>query len=615
MPFVFNALKINSTLALIGAIVAEFFGTPIVGMGFRISTEVGRMSLDMVWAEIAVAAIAGSAFYGALALLERAVTFWHPSYRTCRERLKDEDERQMKKTGTRPRRCAGARPSATADAADPVTLQLKWVTQAQFAGYYVAKDKGFYEEAGLDVTIKPGGPDIAPPQVIAGGGADVIVDWMPSALASREKGVPLVNIAQPFKRSGMMLTCRKDTGITKPEDFRGKTLGVWFYGNEYPFLSWMAKLGIPTDGSAEGVTVLKQGFNVDPLLQKQADCISTMTYNEYWQVIDAGIKPEDLIVFKYEDQGVATLEDGLYVLRGQPQGPRLRRQDGPLRRGLDEGLGLGARATRRGRRDRARERHHRRPDREAPGPHDGRDQQADRGLERRARPRRLRAHRADPAVRRLRPGDHQAAGGRLDPRRHRRGQALTGRRSRIVALLLAAAALATAGPARAHHWPLLVQLNMPLHAAVAGYFVADYQGFYDEAEIAVSLIPGGPGVEPTRQLEAGAANLIVERMPEALAARERGVTLVNIGQVFARGAMRLVCRADSGIAQPSDLRGRRLGVWADGNRYAVLAWLAGLGLRPSDLTIRRPGPRRRPAAGAHGRLHLRHELRRGGATR
>ena len=201
----------------------------------------------------------------------------------------------------------------SAEAADKVTLQLKWVTQAQFAGYYVAKEKGFYDEAGLDVTINPGGPDIAPPQVIAGGGADVIVDWMPSALASREKGVPLVNIAQPFKRSGMMLTCRKDTGISNPEDFRGRTLGVWFYGNEYPFLSWMAKLGIPTDGSGQGVKVLKQGFNVDPLLQKQADCISTMTYNEYWQVIDAGIKPEDLIVFKYEDQGVATLEDGLYV--------------------------------------------------------------------------------------------------------------------------------------------------------------------------------------------------------------------------------------------------------------------------------------------------------------
>ncbi|MGC4409289.1 ABC transporter substrate-binding protein [Rhizobium rosettiformans] len=211
-----------------------------------------------------------------------------------------------------------------AAAADKVTLQLKWVTQAQFAGYYVAKDKGFYEEEGLDVEIKPGGPDIAPPQVLAGGGADVIVDWMPSALATREKGVPLVNIAQPFKSSGMMLTCLKETGITTPEDFKGKTLGVWFFGNEYPFLSWMSTLGIKTDGSDGGVTVLKQGFNVDPLLQKQAACISTMTYNEYWQVIDAGIKPEELVTFKYEDEGVATLEDGLYVLEDKLADPAFK---------------------------------------------------------------------------------------------------------------------------------------------------------------------------------------------------------------------------------------------------------------------------------------------------
>ena len=204
--------------------------------------------------------------------------------------------------------------AGTAHAADKVTLQLKWVTQAQFAGYYVALDKGFYKDAGLDVTIKAGGPDIAPAQVIAGGGADVVLDWMPSALASREKGLSLVNIAQPFKSSGMMLTCRKDSGIKAPEDFRGKTLGVWSYGNEYPFLSWMSSLGIPTDGSDNGVTVLKQGFNVDPILQGQADCVSTMTYNEYWQIIDAGLSADDLVVFKYEDQGVATLEDGMYVL-------------------------------------------------------------------------------------------------------------------------------------------------------------------------------------------------------------------------------------------------------------------------------------------------------------
>lgn len=208
-----------------------------------------------------------------------------------------------------------------AQAADDVTLQLKWVTQAQFAGYYVAQDKGFYAEEDLNVTIKPGGPDIAPAQVIAGGGADVVLDWMPSALASREKGLGLVNIAQPFKSSGMMLTCRKDAGVSSPEDFAGKTLGVWFFGNEYPFLSWMSKLGLSTDGGDAGVTVLKQGFNVDPILQGQAACVSTMTYNEYWQIIDAGLSPDDLVVFKYEDQGVATLEDGMYVMEENLKDP------------------------------------------------------------------------------------------------------------------------------------------------------------------------------------------------------------------------------------------------------------------------------------------------------
>ena len=204
--------------------------------------------------------------------------------------------------------------SFNTQAGDKFTLQTKWVTQAQFAGYYVALEKGYYDDEGLDVTIKSGGPDIAPPQVMAGGGADILIEWMPAALASREKGLNLVNIAQPFKSSGMMLTCRKDSGISSPSDFADKTLGVWFYGNEYPFLSWMSKLNMATDGSAGGVTVLKQGWGIEPLLQKQADCVSTMTYNEYWQVIDGGLSADELVVFPYDEQGVSTLEDGLYVL-------------------------------------------------------------------------------------------------------------------------------------------------------------------------------------------------------------------------------------------------------------------------------------------------------------
>lgn len=204
--------------------------------------------------------------------------------------------------------------SFNTQAGDKFTLQTKWVTQAQFAGYYVALENGYYDDEGLDVTIKSGGPDIAPPQVMAGGGADILIEWMPAALASREKGLNLVNIAQPFKSSGMMLTCRKDSGISSPSDFSDKTLGVWFYGNEYPFLSWMSKLNMATDGSAGGVTVLKQGWGIEPLLQKQADCVSTMTYNEYWQVIDGGLSADELVVFPYDEQGVSTLEDGLYVL-------------------------------------------------------------------------------------------------------------------------------------------------------------------------------------------------------------------------------------------------------------------------------------------------------------
>ncbi len=204
--------------------------------------------------------------------------------------------------------------SLNAHAAEKVTLQLKWVPQAQFAGYYVAQAKGYYKEAGLDVTIKPGGPDISPVQVIAGRSADVVVNWMPDALAAREAGVPLVNIAQVFNRSGLMLTCKKAAGVASPKDFKGKTLGVWYGGNEYPFLNWMGKLGLKPDSD---ITVLKQGFNVDPLLQNQAACISTMIYNEYWQVIDAGVKESDLVTFFYEDQDVASLEDGLYVLASQ----------------------------------------------------------------------------------------------------------------------------------------------------------------------------------------------------------------------------------------------------------------------------------------------------------
>ena len=180
----------------------------------------------------------------------------------------------------------------------------------------------------LDVDIKPGGPDIAPEQVIAGGGADVIVDWMGGALAAREKGVPLVNIAQPFKKAGMELVCPKDGPVKTEADFKGHTLGVWFFGNEYPFFAWMNKLGLSTEGGADGVTVLKQSFDVQPLIQKQADCISVMTYNEYWQLIDAGYKPGGPDRLQLLGDGQRPARRRPLCAGGQAQGPGLRGQDG-----------------------------------------------------------------------------------------------------------------------------------------------------------------------------------------------------------------------------------------------------------------------------------------------
>ncbi len=203
-------------------------------------------------------------------------------------------------------------------ATEKVTIQLKWSPQAQFAGYYVAQAKGYYKDAGLDVTIKPGGADIKTVQVIASNGADVIVNWLPGALAAREEGIPLVNIAQIFNKSGLMLTCKRSNGVNSPKDFKGKTMGVWLGGNEHPFLNWMAKLGYKPDTD---IKILKQGHDLDLLTKNQADCISTMIYKEYWELIDAGLKESDLINFSYDKEGVGSLEDGLYVLESKLKDP------------------------------------------------------------------------------------------------------------------------------------------------------------------------------------------------------------------------------------------------------------------------------------------------------
>ena len=198
-----------------------------------------------------------------------------------------------------------------------VTIQLKWVTQAQFAGYYAAKAKGYYKAAGLDVNLKVGGPDIVNEQTVLSKQAEFGVNWFPALLASRDQGNDLVNIAQVFPRSGTTeVTWRKD-GITNFKKMRGKKFGVWIFGNEFEQRAALVKYGMNPD---KDVTLVKQNFDMLAFLNHEIDAASAMTYNELAQVLetknpDTGklYTLKDLRVFKYNDLGTGMLQDGIFV--------------------------------------------------------------------------------------------------------------------------------------------------------------------------------------------------------------------------------------------------------------------------------------------------------------
>ncbi|MGI9147027.1 MAG: ABC transporter substrate-binding protein [Chloroflexota bacterium] len=202
---------------------------------------------------------------------------------------------------------AAAKPTGSPD---KVKLQLKWVPQAQFAGYFVALEKGYYKDENLDVTIVPGGPDIVSEQQVANGQADFGVDWVASFLAFRDKGLPLIDVAQIYQSSGLLLVSKKSANIAKPEDLKGKNVGVWYGGNEFEFLALMDKLKFDPD---KDLNVIKQGFTMDPFLAGQMDAASAMTYNEYQIVLESGVKSEDLNVINYTHEGVGMLEDNLFT--------------------------------------------------------------------------------------------------------------------------------------------------------------------------------------------------------------------------------------------------------------------------------------------------------------
>jgi NitT/TauT family transport system substrate-binding protein len=198
-----------------------------------------------------------------------------------------------------------------------VTLQSKWVVQAQFAGYYAALDQGYYEDEGLDVDIRPGGPDIVPEQVVLGGQAEFGINWLDSTLATRDKGQNIVNIAQVFTRSGMTEVTWKDTGLDQITDLKGKKVGVWLGGNEHKLFAALNKNGIDPQKDAE---IVAQPFDMELFLKRDIDAAAAMTYNELAQVLETKNADtgklhsiDELNVMKMSDLGTGALEDGIFV--------------------------------------------------------------------------------------------------------------------------------------------------------------------------------------------------------------------------------------------------------------------------------------------------------------
>jgi len=193
---------------------------------------------------------------------------------------------------------------------DKVTLQLKWLPQSQFMGYYVAQSKGYYKDAGIDLQIVPGGSDIIPEQQVYNGAANIGVTWVSSLMKYQSKGWGLVQTGQIFQKSAMLLVSKASTGINSPADLKGKKVGSWFGGNEYEIYALLEANGLKKDTDLK---LVQQDYTMNQLLKNEIDAASAMTYNEYGLLLESGLKDSDLHVINMNDAGVAMLEDCLFV--------------------------------------------------------------------------------------------------------------------------------------------------------------------------------------------------------------------------------------------------------------------------------------------------------------
>ncbi len=213
---------------------------------------------------------------------------------------------------------ASEAPSAPAEL-KPIRLQLQWFPQAQFAGYFAAKDKGYYAEEGFDVEILPGAVEIVPATVVAGGQAEFGISWVPRMLAPRESGADGVVIAQIFQRSPTLQVSFKDKNITKPEDLKGKKVGAWGFGNEAELYAGLRKAGLDPDNPAD-VSIVAQQFDMVAFAEGDIDAAQAMIYNEYAQVLEKKnpatgelYKAEDLNVISWEEYGTSMLQDAIFA--------------------------------------------------------------------------------------------------------------------------------------------------------------------------------------------------------------------------------------------------------------------------------------------------------------
>jgi NitT/TauT family transport system substrate-binding protein len=211
----------------------------------------------------------------------------------------------------------GGSEEAASGELDTVRLQLQWFTQAQFAGFFAADELGFYEEQGIDIEILEGGVDIVPQTVLAQGEADFAVAWVPKALASREQGAEITNVAQIFQRSGTLQVAFAESSIDTPEELAGTRVGNWGFGNEFELFAGMTGAGL--DPGAD-VTLVQQQFDMVALLNGEIDAAQAMTYNEYAQVLEAEnpgtgelYTQDDFVVIDWNDVGTAMLQDAIWA--------------------------------------------------------------------------------------------------------------------------------------------------------------------------------------------------------------------------------------------------------------------------------------------------------------